>query len=343
MTQISRLVHFHGPCPGDQLWSGLIARIAGIVPVHVQGEVPGSEGHGQRMRPCSIQSLEMNQAFLQGTRMTRRWAEEEQHRGVAFASRCNLQLQPTAAETLILILCLNHVHRVVQLLPRIREGIVRQTKAERIQNPFVLHKSVASSRVACARREAIVIHGHVLQVLIASKLSWIAHPEDSCQIGKVLHTRDVQSTATNQHQDNRQIPGSCSANQLFLSLGKGDVWSIATFSLQAASFAQLRILGPKVRILYLWVIAREASNDDHSIGIRSGGHGRCATEFHVVARRQYSSHLSQAVERCHHVNWPSLVVAQQLFRGIPQRSINCQSQIALQRQPSIVLQQDSAL
>mmetsp|Transcript_75401 Transcript_75401/g.124402 ORF Transcript_75401/g.124402 Transcript_75401/m.124402 type:complete len:233 (+) Transcript_75401:457-1155(+) len=189
MTQISRLVHFHGPCPGDQLWSGLIARIAGIVPVHVQGEVPGSEGHGQRMRPCSIQSLEMNQAFLQGTRMTRRWAEEEQHRGVAFASRCNLQLQPTAAETLILILCLNHVHRVVQLLPRIREGIVRQTKAERIQNPFVLHKSVASSRVACARREAIVIHGHVLQVLIAfsTHISFRQSPGGGRRFGRAVH------------------------------------------------------------------------------------------------------------------------------------------------------------
>ena len=83
---------------------------------------------------------------------------------------------------------------------KFREGIVRQTKAERIQNPFVLqhqeavkpfkhptgvhdiwiylvnfdhikllvlHKSVASSRVACARGEAIVVHGHVLQVLVA--------------------------------------------------------------------------------------------------------------------------------------------------------------------------------
>ena len=32
---------------------------------------------------------------------------------------------------------------------------------------LVLHKSVASSRVACARGEAIVVHGHVLQVLVA--------------------------------------------------------------------------------------------------------------------------------------------------------------------------------
>ena len=32
---------------------------------------------------------------------------------------------------------------------------------------LVLHKSVASSRVACARWEAIVVHGHVLQILVA--------------------------------------------------------------------------------------------------------------------------------------------------------------------------------
>ena len=47
----------------------------------------------------------------------------------------------------------------------------------------------------------------------------------------------------------------------------------------------------------------------------------------IVKRHESHQHPSAQNADCH------LVVAQQFFRGIPQRSINCQSQIALQRQP----------